>query len=554
VRPSWDGKYVAYVSKINNADLVDLKVMEVDTGRILETDTIRYLLYGYMSWTPDNRGFYYTWFPPDRAISGNERLAKADIRYHTIGTSPSNDRIVKKGTGDPSKWINAEVSEDGSHLFVTISNGKTETDLYVKNIKTPGAPFRTLAQGNDARYYGLAHKGTIFVLTNEDAPRYRVFAVDPRTMQREAWKEIVPQDPEAVIQELRVIGGHLVLKILKRVASEIQIRALGGDLVRQVSLPCTGTVSDIVGTEVSDTAFFTFESLNRPQEIFALSISTGEISTFAKTDAAVDPNSMEIQEVFYKSKDGTRISMFLAYRKGMEKNGRARTLLAGYGGFNIAWPPYFSERVLAWVEDGGLFAFPHLRGGGEYGEGWHRAGMLDKKQNVFDDFISAAEWLIANGYTRPVNLGIFGGSNGGLLVGAVMVQRPELFGAVVCTVPILDMLRYHKFGVGKAWIPEYGDPDDPEDFKWLYAYSPYHKLRRDTVYPPLLLQSADSDDRVDPMHARKFLAAVQWAQKGEAPAILHIERNAGHMGADLRRKRVEEISADLAFLKHHLSQ
>ncbi len=356
---------------------------------------------------------------------------------------------------------------------------------------------------------------------------------------------------DATLEGAAVIGGRLVLTYLRNVATEIEVRTLDGKPIRRVELPGIGTAG-ISGFEDQDTAWVSFSSFTTPREIHKTSMRSGKIELWNRVELPVDTSDVVAKQVRYKSKDGTEIPMFLVHKKDVELDGTNPTVLTGYGGFNVSRQPYFSVTAVAWVENGGVFAMANLRGGGEFGEDWHRAGMLLNKQNVFDDFIAAAEYLVREGYTKPQHLAITGGSNGGLLVGAAMTQRPELFGAVVCAVPLLDMVRYHLFGSGKTWIPEYGSSDDEAQFGAIYAYSPYHRIKQGTRYPALLMLAADSDDRVDPMHARKFTAAIQWASDGDAPALIRIEKNAGHGGADLVKQNIEKFADSYAFLLDRL--
>ncbi|MBM3458908.1 MAG: S9 family peptidase, partial [Armatimonadetes bacterium] len=366
------------------------------------------------------------------------------------------------------------------------------------------------------------------------------------------WKELIPESRDAVLDDLNVVGNHLVLTVLRNATTRLEVYTLEGKHVRTVETPGLGSSSGLVGNPDEDDAYFSFASFTQPNQIYRTSIRSGQSSLWFAVKLPVEPAKYSVEQVWYPSRDGTQISMFLVHRKDLKRDGSTPFLLTGYGGFNLSQTPFFSGSLYPWLEAGGGFALPNLRGGGEYGEEWHRAGMLHNKQNVFDDFISAAEYLVREGYTRPRRLGIRGGSNGGLLVGAALTQRPDLFGAVICGVPLLDMVRYHRFGSGRTWIPEYGSAEDPAQFRTLFAYSPYHRVKEGTKYPALLMQSADSDDRVDPMHARKMVALVQAATSGERPILLHVEKNAGHGGAGLVRQAVEQSADSYAFLMHEL--
>lgn len=557
VFPSHDGKLVAYLEKPNNADTSNLKVMDVDTGALRAVDEINGLRYTRPSWTPDNTGFYYTWRPTDPAIAEEERTAFTEIRFHRLGTDPKTDRVIHPKTGDATKFLGSGLSYDGKYLFIYIGRGWTKSELFVRRTSDETGPFLPLTRGLEARYSVATYRDRFYILTNEDAPRYRVFETDFNNLAREKWKEVVPESDSGVLDSMDVVGGHLVLRYEKNAYTELQIRDLDGKLVRTVSLPTIGTASALLGHEEEDEAYYGFSSFTYPSEIYEVSVSSGEQRLFDRVEVPATPEDFVVKQEWYSSKDGTRVPMFIVHRKGLKLDGKNPTLLYGYGGFNSSMLPAFSSARFPWLEAGGVFAMPNLRGGGEFGEEWHRAGMLENKQNVFDDFIAAAEHLIGAGYTSSRHLAIGGRSNGGLLVGAAMAQRPELFQAVLCGVPLLDMVRYHRFGLGKAWIPEYGDPDRAEHFSFLHAYSPYHALKPQVRYPALLMLSADTDDRVHPMHARKFVAALQGINSevnGARPTYLRIEVNAGHGGADLRSKYIERTADEFAFLLDQLQE
>jgi prolyl oligopeptidase len=554
ISPSESGRYVAYKLSENNADAATIYVRDLETGTDSSIDVIDGAKYAWPSWTPDDRGFYYVKLPTDAAIPPSELPGHAELRYHVLGTDPKSDALVYPALGDPTKFLNAGVTEDGRFLFLYKTQGPN-TEVYFMDLRSKKARkkgFQPLATGFGAQYGVDEHDGWFYVTTNEGAPRRRVLKVDPRRPQREHWREIVPQAESAVLEGAYVVGGHLVTSLMVDAHGQLEIRDLEGKLVRTVELPGLGDTSGMLGRADEDEAYFYYTSFAQPPMIYETSISTGKTKLWATIDFPVDTSKIEEKQVWYTSKDGTKISMFIVHEKGLPLDGSHPTLLTGYGGFNVSMTPGFSPSTALWVERGGVWAMPNLRGGGEYGEAWHEAGMRGNKQNVFDDFIAAAEYLVAQGYTQPARLGISGGSNGGLLVGAVMTQRPDLFGAVVCAVPLLDMVRYHEFGSGKTWIPEYGDPAIAEHFEWLYAYSPYHRVNDGTKYPAMLMLAADSDDRVDPMHARKFTAAIQAASRSGEPAIMRIEAKAGHGGAGTRKSGVAQQVDTYAFLSSEL--
>ena len=548
--PSRRGRYVAYKLSENNADASTIYVKDLKTGKDSTIDVIEGAKYAYPSWTPDDKGFYYVRLPTDPAIPAAELPGHAEVRYHRLGTKPEEDELVHPALGDPTKFIGASVTEDGHFLFVYESQGPN-SQIHFKDLRTNKSRakgFQPLATGLRAQYSVDEFRDWFYVTTNEGAPRSRVFKVDPAKPQREHWREIIPEPEKAVLDYAYVVGGHLVAGLMVDAHSQLEIRDLEGKLVRQVELPGVGSTSGLLGRPDEDEAYFYYTSFVQPPMIYETSVATGKTKLWATIEFPVDTSRIESKQLWYTSKDGTKVSMFVVHQQGITLDGSHPTLLTGYGGFNVSMTPGFSPSAALWVERGGVWAMPNLRGGGEYGEAWHEAGMLGNKQNVFDDFIGAAEHLVEEGYTKPDKLAISGGSNGGLLVGAAMTQRPELFGAVVCAVPLLDMVRYHEFGSGKTWIPEYGNPDDPKHFPFLYAYSPYHHVNDGTPYPAMLMLSADSDDRVDPMHARKFTAAIQAASGSGEPAIMRIEQKAGHGGAGTRKKGVAQQVDMYAFL------
>jgi prolyl oligopeptidase len=545
--PSWDGRKLAFARRPNAADEAVLHVMEVDSGQWSPVDVIEGAKYAFPKWTPDGKGFYYEWLPVDGAIPVDQRPGYTEVRFHALGADPRKDAQVHPRTGDASTFLSSSLSRDGQYLFVSILRGWNENDIYWKRVGEKD--FRLLVKGQGANYGALAWKDQFYILTNEGASRQRVFRVSPAKTERSAWREIIPEDPTASLDNITLVGGHLALDYQRDAASELRLATLEGKDVRTVALPGIGAATLPEGLEDQDEAFFLFSSFTTPRQVYRLAVSTGAVSLWAKVELPLNTDLYTVEQAFYPSKDGTRVPLFLVHRKDLKRDGALPTLLYGYGGFNVSLPPSFRSSIFPWLDQGGVYAVANLRGGGEYGKDWHEAGRLHLKQNVFDDFHAAAEYLVRAGYTRPERLAVYGGSNGGLLVGAAMTQRPELYGAVVCAVPLLDMVRYHQFGSGRTWIPEYGSADNPEDFKVLYAYSPYHAVKPGVRYPPLLMMSADHDDRVDPLHARKFVAAVQGVAGASAPPVLlRIEANAGHSGADQVAQAIESNADMYAFL------
>lgn len=550
---SYDGKWAAYKLSQNAADMSTLYVMGVESGNISALDTIEGARYAMPSWTPQSDGFYYTRLPISKDIPIAELPGHAAIYFHRLGQDPKNDQLIHPKTGDPRTFINAQLSRDGRFLFVFIDHGWSRTDVYYRDLHDHDSMgFKPFMVGIEALFNVYAWKGKIYVQTNDGAPNYRLFQVDPRHIDRKQWKEIVPEQKDAVLDDFDVVGDHLALHYLRRATTEIEITTLQGKKVRRIAFPEMGSASPLSGNPEDDMAYFSFSSFTRPSTIYQTSIRRGGEKVYFKQQVPLDPSPYKVEQILYPSRDGTEISMFIIHRKDMPLDGSTPFLLNGYGGFNVTLTPNFSAPKFLWLEQGGGLAIPNLRGGGEYGESWHQAGMLLHKQNTFDDFIAAAEFLIKQKYTSSAKLAIVGGSNGGLLVGAAMVQRPDLFRAVVCLVPLLDMVRYHLFGSGKTWISEYGSADDPNQFRTLYAYSPYHHIKENIPYPAMLMMSADSDDRVDPMHARKFTAALRYANTSVHPILLRVETKAGHGGGDLIKKVVAANADEFAFLLHEL--
>ena len=542
---SWDGKRVAYTVSENNSDESTMHVMDVASGKESTVDVIPGAKYAHASWTPKGDGFYYTRLPVDPKIPTDQRPGYAEVHFHPIGAEPANDPLVREKTGDPSSFVGAWLSKDGHFLFADVSHGWSSNDVWFRDTTKKTTDWTPISVGKDAQYNPIAFKGHFYLATNEGAPKWRVFSVDPAHVDRASWKEIVPERADATLDTVAVIGGKLMLTYLKDVVSQIEIHDLDGKLVRVVPLPAVGT-ANMAGDPDRDEAYFSFETYNYPVEIHATSIARAGDSVWFKTKFPIDPSLYAVDQVFFASKDGTRIPMFVVHAKTVARDGTAPAMLTGYGGFNSSETPAFSKGIFPWLERGGVYAFASLRGGGEYGEAWHRAGMLHAKQNVFDDFEAAAEYLAKEKYTSADRLVIQGGSNGGLLMGAALTQRPELFRAVICAVPLLDMVRYEKFGSGRTWSVEYGTVAKEDDFRALLAYSPYQHVVPGVRYPSVLMDSADADDRVDPMHARKFTAELQADSVG-GPVLLRIERHSGHGGADLMKAWVDRTADRYAF-------
>lgn len=549
--PSRDGRTLAYSLNANNSDEATLHLLDVESGVTSAVDVIAGAKYATPSWTPDGTAFYYVWLPTDGAVAAAERPGLAEVRLHRVGTDPSRDEVIRGATHDPTTFLGVELSHDGHWLFLYLQHGWTSTDVFFRDARR-GGEFRPFIEGADATFSVEAWRDRFYVQTNDGAPRGRLIVADPARPERAAWREIVAEAGDgAVLESAEIVGEHLALTWLRNASNELEVRTLDGAPLRKLPLPGLGSVHGVVGNPDEDDAWFAFSSFTRPLTIYRTSIARGTTSTWAEVRLPIDPDPYVVEQVFYPSKDGTRISMFLVHRKDLPRDGTTPFLLTGYGGFNLSMLPSFSSGLYPWLEAGGGYALPNLRGGGEYGEAWHRAGQGAHKQNVFDDFLAAARFLIEHRYTSRERLAIRGGSNGGLLVGAATTQAPEAFRAVVCSAPLLDMVRYVLFGSGRTWISEYGSPDEELPFKALHAYSPYHHVRRGP-YPALLMLSPDSDDRVDPLHARKMTAALQAASTSGHPIWLRIEPHSGHGGADLVKQAVDQSADVYAFLMHEL--
>ncbi|HYV86062.1 MAG TPA: prolyl oligopeptidase family serine peptidase [Patescibacteria group bacterium] len=544
--PSWDGKYVAYGISTAGDEKSVLRVREVATA-VDRPDVIPHTRYCALGWLPDDSGFYYTRYPAPGSVPAGQENYNSHVFFHRLGTDPKNDPKVFGEGRRPEEIIRINISPDGRWLTAIVNDGWTRSDLLVRDLSRPDSRFVPVAQGLDAIFEGGVVDGVLYIRTNLDAPRYRLVAVDPARPDRASWKVLIPES-EAVLDDVQILGGRIVTRTMVNASSRVAVHALDGKPLLDVTLPGIGSVDRLGGDYRGDEAFFSYASFTQPPMIQRIDLKTGATSPWDGVKADLDLSGLEVKQVWYRSKDGTKVSMFVVARKGLVLDGTNPTLLSGYGGFNISETPEFRRPLLLWLERGGVYALPNLRGGGEYGEAWHHAGMLEKKQNVFDDFAAAASWLIEQKYTSPAKLAIQGGSNGGLLVGAALTQHPELYKAVVCAVPLLDMIRYHGFQIAKLWIPEYGSSDSPEQFRWLYAYSPYQHVTRGTAYPAVLLTTAESDSRVDPMHARKMAALLQASTSSDSPILLRTETRAGHGVGKPLSKQIDEAVDTYGFL------
>jgi len=543
--PDDQGRLLAYGLSENGSEQSVLHVLDLSTGRNLP-DRIPRTRAADLAWLPDATGFYYTRYPaPGEVPEGEEHYHRA-VYFHGLSADPAGDPLVYK-PAEKEHWPGVSLSPDGRWLLITVARTFDQTDVYLQD-RTAETPLVTVVRDLPASFEGELAHGRLFLRTNLDAPTYRLYEADTEHPDRAAWRELVSPRPDAVLDGMRVVGNRLVLTYLERASSRLRLADLDGWLLQEMTLPTLGSLFGVGAEWDGREVFYGFSSYAVPPSVYRIDLETGAQSLWRRVDADIDPERFEVMQASFTSPDGTAVTMFVVHRKGLVHDGRNPTYLTGYGGFNISMSPAFSRSLLLWLEHGGVVAVPNLRGGGEYGESWHQGGMLANKQNSFDDFIAAAEWLIRDGYTTPDRLAAAGGSNGGLLMGAVLTQRPELFRAIVIQVPLLDMLRYHRFLIARLWIPEYGSAEDPEQFTWLRAYSPYHHVRPGVPYPAVLLATAESDTRVDPMHARKMTARLQSATTSSRPILLRLESRAGHGAGKPLSKVLDELTDTWTFV------
>jgi prolyl oligopeptidase len=544
-----DGQYLAYGLATAGSDWHEWKVREVGTGRDL-TDDVRWVKFSSVSWTTDNRGFYYSRYDapqPGQELTQTNYYQK--LFCHRLGTPQDQDVLIYQRQ-DHKEWgFNGEVAEDGQYLVITVRRGtEHKKQIFFKPLADPQAPVVEWLAGFDAGYQFLGNDGkTFWLLTDADAPLRRIVAVDTDQPARAKWRVVVPEG-QSVISAASVVGDRFLVTYLQDAHSRVAVYGLDGRHLGDVPLPAIGTAVGFEGLRKHTETFFSFTNYTTPPTIYRYDIPSGRTTVFRQPKVGFRPEDFVTTQVFCRSRDGTRVPMFITHRQGAKPDGSAPALLYAYGGFDIPITPVFSVTNLVWLERGGVYAVANLRGGGEYGRGWHEAGMKEKKQNVFDDFLAAAQYLVDQRYTSRQRLAIQGGSNGGLLVGAAITQRPDLFGAAVPAVGVMDMLRFHKFTIGWAWVSEYGSSDNAAEFQTLIKYSPLHNLKPVTKYPATLVTTADHDDRVVPAHSFKFAAALQHAQAGTAPVLIRIETRAGHGAGKPTSKRIQEAADVLAFL------
>lgn len=548
-----DGAFMAYGLSTGGSDWQEWKVRDVRTGQDL-SDHLKWVKFSGASWEKTGKGFFYSRYDAPKegdALKGVNYFHK--LYFHKLGTPQSEDALIYERKDEKEWGFGGSVTDDNRYLIIHVWKGTEQKNrFFYRELGNPGAPVVELLSEFDAAYEFIDNDGPVFWFeTNLDAPRRRIIAIDTRQPERANWKEIVPEAAETV-RGIGMVNNQFVVSYLKDAQSVVKLFAPDGKFVREVDLPGIGSASGFGGKRSDTEMFYSFTGFTVPGTIYRYDMKAGKSSLYRQPTVDFNPAEYETKQVFYNSKDGTRIPMFITHKKGLRLDGNNPTYLYGYGGFNISMLPSFSVSMLSWMEMGGVYAMPNLRGGGEYGEDWHRAGTKLQKQNVFDDFIAAAEWLIANKYTRPEKLAIAGGSNGGLLVGACMTQRPELYAAALPAVGVMDMLRFHKFTIGWAWTSDYGSSDNAEEFKALRAYSPLHNLKPGVEYPSTMVTTADHDDRVVPAHSFKFAATLQQAHAGDNPVLIRIETKAGHGAGKPTAKVIDEVADKWGFLVKEL--
>jgi prolyl oligopeptidase len=536
--PSDDGALLAYGISENGSEESVLQVLDVRTGALL-ADRIPDTRACDLAWLPDNSGFYYTRYPRAGEVPEGEEQYHRAVYFHALGEPWASDPLLYK---PPSKesWPGVSISDDGRYVLVTVARTFDQTDLFLQDRTVGGAP-RPVVVNQPFTFDGQVVHGRLLIRSNYKGSTYGLYQADPEDFGQERWTELVAPRPDAVLEGVLVTRTQVAYSFLEKASSRLRLSALDGSNLRELALPALGSLSGWGGEPDGDELFYGFSSYTVPPSIYRVDLTTGETALWRRVEADIAPERFEVRQVHYPSKDGTLISMFLVQARGLPRDGQRPVYLNGYGGFNISMTPGFSRSLLMWLEQGGIVAIPNLRGGGEYGEAWHQAGMLGAKQNTFDDFIAAAEYLVREQISSPAKIVAVGGSNGGLLTGAVLTQRPDLFGAVVIQVPLLDMLRYHRFSIARLWIPEYGSADFADHYRWLRAYSPYHHVTPGVKYPAVLLATAESDTRVDPLHARKMAARLQAATAGDAPILLRLESKAGHGAGKPVSKVLDEL-------------
>ncbi len=539
---------MAYGISLNGSDWQEIKVRNLETGED-EADLIRFCKFSSIAWNEEGTGFFYNRFPDPSTVSPEEQSYYNKVYWHEAGTEQTEDELVYEDPANKEFSFSPMLSDDYCYLILTVWKGTENISrIYYKDLEENGEFVHLFGKG-DGEYSFIGNEGrTFFFLTNVDAPRGKIIAVDLDNPHKDNWIDVVPEK-EDVLSFGKIVNRQLVVCYLHNAHYEVKILDLDGNHLKDVNLPGYISLTGLTGKKEESLMFIGYTSYLSPNAITCYDFEKDELKAVFQEEDKFNTEGFETTQIFYSSKDGTKIPMFLTHKKGLVLNGENPVLLYGYGGFNVSLTPAFSPAVRMWIEEGGVYAVANLRGGGEFGEEWYKAGTLERKQNVFNDFAAAGEWLIAEGYTKKEKLAIMGGSNGGLLVGASITQRPDLFGAAICQVPVIDMLRYHKFTVGRYWVTDYGNAEqNAEDFDYMINYSPLHNIKEGIDYPPTLITTADTDDRVVPAHAMKFAATLQAAYTGDHPILIRVEKNAGHGLGKPTAKIIEEQTDVYSFL------
>lgn len=546
-------KYFAYAVAAAGSDWQSIRIMDFKTRKEIDAP-LEHVKFTNITWNGDE-GFYYSGYqaPKDEALKYSIKTEYQKIYYHKIGTSQNEDKIVYEDKNHPLRYVSCDLTDDGQFLILEISEGTDGVEIKVKDLKKPNGHWQTIVPGFSSNAYVVtSHNGNLFLCTNEDAPNFKLVSLRPEKAASKAnWQTIIPEQKNKM-DGVSTAGGKLFVRYLKDVTSQVTVYDMDGTHPMAIRLPGSGTAAGFSGHQDDSIVFYSYTSYNYPTTIFKYNLKSQKQSIFYASESKFKAKDYETKQVFYTSKDGTKVPMFITHKKGIKLDGQNPTLLYAYGGFNISITPAFSATNQVFLENGGVYCVANIRGGSEYGEDWHRQAMFEKKQNVFDDFIAAAEYLIKNNYTSSEKLAIKGGSNGGLLVGACMIQRPDLYAVAIPQVGVLDMLRFQKFTVGWGWVSEYGSSDDPEQFKYLIKYSPLHNLKQGVCYPATLITTGDHDDRVVPAHSFKFAATLQKYQGCDHPALIRIDRNAGHGAGKPTSKIIDEQSDIWSFIFYNL--
>ncbi|WOV88461.1 prolyl oligopeptidase family serine peptidase [Sporosarcina oncorhynchi] len=543
-----DGKRMAYGVSLNGSDWQEVKIRNLETGQD-EQEILQWCKFSRIAWNEEGTGFYYNRFPDPSTVLAGEESYYNKVYWHEIGTAQEEDKLIFEDLANKEHSFDPILSDDYKYLILNVWKGtENKSRIYYKDLETD-SDFIKLLANDDARYSFIGNEDrTFYFMTNYKAPKEKIIAINLDHPSSDEWTDIVPEQ-EDVLSFGSMINNQFVTGYLHNAYYKMKVYATDGAFVKEIPLPSFVSLSGMSGKKEDTSMFIGYTSYLSPGTTASYDFKSGELTYVFKRDDKFDTTDFETTQIFYPSKDGTKIPMFLTHKKGIELNGENPVLLYGYGGFNVSLTPSFSPALRLWMEEGGVYAVANLRGGGEFGEDWYNAGTLGNKQNVFDDFIAAAEWLIEKKYTRTGKLAIMGGSNGGLLVGACITQRPDLYGAAVCQVPVIDMLRYHKFTVGRYWVTDFGNAEANADhFEFMMKYSPLHNVHEGTSYPPTIITTADTDDRVVPLHAKKFAATLQAAQQGENPILLRVEKNAGHGMGKPTVKIIEEQTDVYSFL------